>query len=85
MLRNAARQADAHGDERTAISILRAGLARHPDAPASDTIPVLLFLSELLVRTGDVAAARIEAATVRARSGDPDHLEILDQLDLRSR
>ena len=53
VLQNAARQADAHGDEAAAIAVLEAGLLRHADAPAPDRIPVLVYLVELAIRTAD--------------------------------
>lgn len=58
VLEVAARQGDAHGDERTAILILDRGLARHPDAPAADREAALVYRAELAIRTGDPATAR---------------------------
>ncbi len=66
VLRSAARQADAHGDERRAISVLEAGLTRYPEAPAVDQVPVRAYLVELLVRIGDNASARAQYATLIA-------------------
>lgn len=89
VLRNAARQADARGDEARAVEILRAGLQRHPDAPVADQVPVRVFLAELLVRTGDLPAAEVEGRGIRALVAgttltDPllEQIEILDQLGL---
>lgn len=53
VLRNAARQGDARGDEAAAISVLEAGLLRHRDAPPVERVPLLVYLVELLVRAGD--------------------------------
>lgn len=58
VLLNATRQGDSHGDIPTAISVLKIGLDRHSDAPAVDRIPLLAYLAELHVRTGDLVSAR---------------------------
>lgn len=70
VIENAARQADAHGDERRAIGVLDAGLARHADAPDADRLPALVYLAELLGRTGEVARAREVLAAVRGLGPD---------------
>jgi hypothetical protein len=65
VLRNAARQADSHGDESTGVRVLETGLARHSDAPAVERVPALVYLAELLVRTGDRKRALSVLADVR--------------------
>ncbi len=70
---NAARQADARGDEAAGIRILEAALRRHDDATDEERLPVLLYLAELLIRTGGPAAAvveQIEAAGFADQLGD---------------
>jgi hypothetical protein len=52
VLRNAARQGDSRGDEAAAIKVLEGGLIRHADASDAEKIPVLVYLAELLIRTG---------------------------------
>ena len=51
VLLNATRQGDSHDDVEKAISVIDAGLTRHPDATAADLVPVLVYLAELLVRS----------------------------------
>jgi hypothetical protein len=58
VLRNAARQGDAHGDAEAAIAVLEAGLGRHPDATTAERVQALAYLVELRVRIGDEAGAR---------------------------
>ncbi|WP_104133192.1 hypothetical protein [Cryobacterium sp. M91] len=53
----AARQGDARGDERQAISVLDAGPTRHPDAPAIERFDVLLYRAELCTRIDQDGAA----------------------------
>ncbi|WP_163544838.1 bleomycin resistance protein [Occultella kanbiaonis] len=62
----AARQADSHGDVDAGVRVLRTGLARHTDAPMVEQIPALVYLAELLVRTGDATGARESLALVLA-------------------
>ena len=62
VLRNAARQGDSHGDEAAAIAILDAGLIRHADATDAEKVPVLAYLAELLIRTGDGERASVVLA-----------------------
>lgn len=72
-LLNAARQADSHGDEAAGIKVLEAALRRHDDATDEERLPVLLYLAELLIRTGGPAAAvveQIEAAGFADQLGD---------------
>lgn len=78
-LLNAARQADSHGDEAAGIRVLEAALRRHTDATDEERMPVLLYLAELLIRTGGPAAAvleQIEAAGFGDQLGD-----LREQLD----
>jgi catechol 2,3-dioxygenase-like lactoylglutathione lyase family enzyme len=66
VLRAAARQGDARGEESVAIAVLDAGLARHTDAPAAERVGVLVYLAELLVRIGDRDRAVATLAEIRA-------------------
>jgi catechol 2,3-dioxygenase-like lactoylglutathione lyase family enzyme len=68
---NAARQADSHGDEAAAIRILENGLARHPDAPAVQRLPALVYLAELRLRTGEPEVAATLLAEVDALDLSP--------------
>jgi hypothetical protein len=65
-LANAARQGDARGDVDAAIAVLDSALARHPDAPAVERVPVLAYLAELLGRAGDRERAARTLADLRA-------------------
>lgn len=65
VLLNAARQGDAHGDVRTAISVLETGLARYQVLDV-ERIPALAYLAELRLRDDDPDAARAVIATVDA-------------------
>ena len=65
VMRNAARQGDAHGDEARALAVIDAGLRRHPDASDAERVPLLVYRAELLVRTGDDAGAAQALAEVR--------------------
>ena len=63
----AARQGDARGDDAHAITVLDAGLLRHPDAPAAEIFEAVLYRAELKIRigvdgTGDLATATALAA-----------------------
>ena len=58
----AARQGDARGDDAQALAVLDRGLARFPDAPPAERVHALAYRAELLVRTGDLAAARAAVA-----------------------
>jgi hypothetical protein len=81
VLENAARQGDARGDETRAIAVLDTGLARHPDAPWPDRLPVLLYLVELLARTGDAARAAQVAAEIRSHGLDPASDAVLTEIE----
>lgn len=72
VLENAARQADAHGDVARAVQVLDIGLARHPDAPAVDRVPVLVYLAELAVRAGDHERAAAVLAELRTHELDEE-------------
>ncbi|MDN5931098.1 MAG: hypothetical protein L0I24_08550 [Pseudonocardia sp.] len=81
VLRDAARQGDAHGDEVRALAVLDAGLLRHPDATDAERLPVLAYRAELLVRTGDGAGATAAPAAIRALDLDPaDRARYADEL-----
>lgn len=71
VLDNAARQGDAHGDDARAIAVLDAGLRRHPEASDGERLPLLAYRAELLVRTGDDAAAEAAFAAIRDLDLDP--------------
>ncbi|TDO50765.1 hypothetical protein EV643_104263 [Kribbella sp. VKM Ac-2527] len=58
VLLNAARQGDSHGDESAAIAVLESGLRRHSDATDAERLPLLVYLAELVLRTGDADRAR---------------------------
>ncbi|MTD15731.1 hypothetical protein GIS00_17495 [Nakamurella sp. YIM 132087] len=72
VLQNAARQGDARGDVPAAIGVLEAGLRRHPDAAPADLLPVLEYLAELLVRSGDQARATTVHDRIRSLAGARD-------------
>ena len=61
---NAARQGDARGETRVAISILETGLIRHPEAASVERIPALTYLAELWIRAGEIERARDVIAEV---------------------
>lgn len=63
---NAARQGDSRGNDAAAIAVLDAGLARHPEAEAAERVPVLVYLAELLLRSGDHQRARTVLGDLRA-------------------
>ena len=62
MIDVAARQGDGRGDERQAISVLDAGLTRHPDAPAIERFGALLYPAELCMRIVQDGAADLAQA-----------------------
>lgn len=66
VLRSAARQGDARGNESAAIAVLQAGLVRHADATPVERVPVLVYLAELLVRSGEPERAAEVLADVRS-------------------
>lgn len=72
VLENAARQADSRGDLGRAVQVLDAGLARHPDAPAADRVPVLAYLAELAFRAGDHERAAAVLAELRTHELDAE-------------
>lgn len=77
VMANAARQADSHGDEAAGVRVLRNGLDRHADAPATERVPALVFLIELLVRTDDrdgAAALLAEVAGMDLSDAERDAL-----------
>jgi len=63
---NAARRADAQGDDRAARSLIVKGLAKFADAPLEARVRAFAYLAELDVRLGDAPNAR--AALESARS-----------------
>lgn len=81
VLENAARQGDARGDEARAIAVLDAGLARHHDAPWADRIPALLYLVELLARTGADARAAEIVAELRTHDLDATSAATLAEIE----
>jgi hypothetical protein len=66
VLLNAARQGDERGAEAGAIAVLDAGLARYPNAPMAERVPLLVYRVELLVRTGDRENAAAALAEIHA-------------------
>lgn len=77
VLLNAARQGDARGSEATAISVLEAGLQRHPDATDTEKLPLLVYLAELHERTGNRAFALAVLDTVNALELDAEARQVL--------
>ena len=63
---NAARQGDARGETHLAISILEAGLQRHPEAASVERVLVLAYLAELWIRADEIERAREVIAEVRS-------------------
>jgi tetratricopeptide (TPR) repeat protein len=57
VIENAARLADAKGDDEEAIRLLEKGLERFADAPRIDRARALLYLAELHTRIGNGPAA----------------------------
>ncbi|WP_432944600.1 VOC family protein [Kribbella sp. CA-253562] len=81
-LLNAARQADARGDEAAGIKVLEAALRRHPDATDQERIPVLIYLAELLIRTGGPAAAVLDELAALDTSDFADQIaDLTEQLN----
>jgi len=72
VLLNAARQGDSHGDVGAAIAVLEAGLIRHADATGVERLPVLLYLTELLIRSGATERASAVLDEVQALKLDLD-------------
>jgi catechol 2,3-dioxygenase-like lactoylglutathione lyase family enzyme len=58
----AARQGDSRGDELRAISVLDAGLIRHPDAPGAELFEAVLYRAELKHRIGADPTGDLDAA-----------------------
>jgi hypothetical protein len=78
---NAARQADARGDEAAGVRVLRNGLDRHTDAPATERVPALIYLIELLVRTDDRdGAAALLAEVAGMDLSDDERHALADDL-----
>ncbi|MGY4542411.1 hypothetical protein ACVWY0_002335 [Arthrobacter sp. UYNi723] len=77
VLLNAARQGDAHGSEATAISVIEAGLQRHPEATDAEKLPLLVYLAELHERTGNHALARSVLDSVGALELDAEARQAL--------
>jgi catechol 2,3-dioxygenase-like lactoylglutathione lyase family enzyme len=72
VVRSAARQGDARGDEAAAVKMLDAGLARHADASASERLPALVYRAELAVRIGDGERAMATLVEIGALDLDDD-------------
>ncbi len=77
VMANASRQADSHGDEAAGVRVLRNGLDRHADAPATERVPALVFLIELLVRTDDRDGAAALLAEVAGMDLSDAEREVL--------
>ena len=84
VLLNAARQGDSHGDVGAAIAVLEAGLIRHADATDVERLPVLLYLAELLIRSGATERASAVLAELQAfdldEAASAEVAELVDQL-----
>jgi catechol 2,3-dioxygenase-like lactoylglutathione lyase family enzyme len=81
-LLNAARQADTRGDEAAGIRVLEATLRRHDEATDEERLPVLLYLAELLIRTGGPAAAVLEQIEALDTAAFADQLaDLKEQLN----
>ena len=63
---NAARLADARGDDAAGIKLLQTGVQRFADASAVDRVRALAYLAELQVRVGDLTAAQQALDTAEA-------------------
>ncbi|MFE4195693.1 hypothetical protein ACFRJ9_07505 [Paenarthrobacter sp. NPDC056912] len=77
VLLNAARQGDARGDDAQAVSVIEAGLQRHPDAPDAEKLPLLVYLAELHVRTGNHGQAASALNDINALDLDPEQRRAL--------
>lgn len=81
VMANAARQADSRGDEAAGVRVLRSGLDRHADASATERVPALIFLIELLVRTDDRdGAAALLAEVAGMDLSDDERAALADDL-----
>jgi hypothetical protein len=67
---NAARRADAQGDDRAARTLLANGLAKFVDAPLEARVRAFAYLAELEVRLGDALNARAALESARSLAGD---------------
>ncbi|WP_426988930.1 hypothetical protein [Pseudarthrobacter sp. Y6] len=56
----------------TAISVIEAGLQRHPEATDAEKLPLLVYLAGLHERTGDHGLARSALDSVGALKLDPE-------------
>lgn len=81
VLRSAARQGDARGDDATALKMLDAGLARHVGAPAIERLRALVYRAELAARMGDRERLVATLAEIRALDLD-DHARVIAAADL---
>ncbi len=71
VLLNAAQQGDSRGDVGAAITVLESGLRRHSGASDQERLPLLSYLSELLVRQGANDKARTVLNQIDGLSADP--------------
>ena len=62
--------------------MIDAGLTRHADAPVADRVPVLAYLAELLVRSGDDMRAAEVVAELRTHDLDAATTAAIADLDL---
>lgn len=71
---NAARLADARGDDEAGRRLLARGLDRHADAPPTERMRALGYLAELTLRLGDLAEAErlVAQADSTGLSADDD-------------
>jgi hypothetical protein len=83
VLLGAARQGDAHGDERRAATLLEKGLQRHPDAPATERVEALVYLAELRIRLGEDDRARdLLDVVARTPLGDDERVRAAASLSV---
>jgi catechol 2,3-dioxygenase-like lactoylglutathione lyase family enzyme len=66
ILENAARLADARGDDRAALALLSRGLDRFPEASPLERARALLYRADLAVRIGELGTAQASLADAEA-------------------
>ncbi len=79
VIENAARLGDARGDDGGALTLLRNGLDKFPDASPVDRARALLYLAELHVRVGDQGSATeslVEAESIGLSGADRESIAL---------